>query len=57
MKAKKIIARLVAIIGMIAFMAMCGCSETECISGVLICLFIMAACAFTINRLPNSVWD
>lgn len=57
MKTKRIIARIVAIIGMIAFLMMCGYSEADCIAGVLICLGIIAVGAFALNRLPDSVWD
>ena len=57
MKTKRIIARISALVWFAALIAMGGCAETDCIAGVLICLGIMAVCAFTINRLPDSVWD
>lgn len=57
MKMKRIIARLLALVAMAAFLVMCGYSETGCFAGVFGAFAIIAVCAFIINRLPEDVWD
>lgn len=57
MKMKRIIARLLALVAMAAFLVMCGYSETGCLAGVLGSLCVITVCTIAINRLPGDVWD
>ncbi len=57
MKAKRIIARVLALLAMIAFLAMCGFAETESVIGAILSLGVFAICVLLGNRLPEDVWD